>query len=245
MLRKNTAIKKACLLIIDEEPLSLAFTAYCTHLPIQINQLSSLSMLKTVGIPPSAVMIAWPQVASNPAIIHALFRLWAIPIFILLEEANEDLRILALELGADNVLTKPLQPAVLNQYIHASTKRIDGKANLLAQQTALFFNHWCLIPSTRQFMTINHHQQVLSADEHVLLTFFMHHAHRNISREDLCRVTKDGKNPLSRHIDIKIARLRQKIDGPLQQESVIKTVRNIGYVFTAPLICIKEGSIYF
>jgi DNA-binding response OmpR family regulator len=74
----------------------------------------------------------------------------------------------------------------------------------------------------------------LTTSEFNLLEAFVKRPHRVLSRDDLMDLLKGHDwSPLDRSIDNLVARLRKKVEGDLDQPSLIKTVRGAGYVFTA------------
>ena len=64
-----------------------------------------------------------------------------------------------------------------------------------------------------------------------------------LDREFLLQATKNSdQNPLDRRIDVQISRLRQKIESDAKRPVLIKTIRNGGYLFTSPVVSLKESN---
>lgn len=76
----------------------------------------------------------------------------------------------------------------------------------------------------------------LTTGEYDLLVALVEHPQRILSRDRLLDLAKNrGGGPHDRSIDVQISRLRRKIDDEAAPQSMIKTVRGAGYVFTAPV----------
>ena len=91
---------------------------------------------------------------------------------------------------------------------------------------------------------INDKELCLSAGEYELLLIFLQNPQKILDREFLLHLTKnDDLSPLDRRIDVQISRLRQKIESDVKKPSLIKTIRNEGYIFTAFVTSIKETAI--
>lgn len=82
----------------------------------------------------------------------------------------------------------------------------------------------------------------LSAGEYDLLLTFVQQPQRVLDRELLLHITKNSDlNPFDRRIDVQISRLRQKIEVDAKNPTLIKTIRNGGYMFTAQVTTLKES----
>ncbi len=166
----------------------------------------------------------------------------SIPVLMLTAMGDETDRIVGLELGADDYLIKPFNPRELLARIRAVLRRHDlSRAN----QTAVFdtinaknrcyrFEGWVLKPSKRELLDADQVLVSLTSGEYDLLVTFVERPQVILNRDQLLDLTKgrDG-GAFDRSIDVQLSRLRHKIEKIPKQPTLIKTVRNGGYVFTA------------
>lgn len=147
-------------------------------------------------------------------------------------------RIVGLEVGADDYLTKPFNPRELVARIKAVTRR--SQQNTAAPSTTedfdnkdiLEFDGWRLRKSNRNLMSPDDMEIVLSAGEYDLLCAFLENPQRVLSRDQLLDYTKNRPaGPFDRSIDIQVSRLRVKLEKDPKNPKIIKTVRGGGYLF--------------
>ncbi|OGT31306.1 MAG: DNA-binding response regulator [Gammaproteobacteria bacterium RIFCSPHIGHO2_12_FULL_35_23] len=161
-----------------------------------------------------------------------------IPI-IMLSAAGEDTdRIIGLEVGADDYLSKPFNPRELLARIRAILRRshtpeIPSTTSITAGHLIQFAN-WALNVSTRQLISPSQVELSLSSGEYDLLMAFLEHPQQILSRDQLLDYTRSRfAGPFDRSIDMQVSRLRQKIEEDPKRPQFIKTVRGGGYLFTA------------
>lgn len=160
------------------------------------------------------------------------------PIIMLTARGEPFDRVLGLEMGADDYLTKPFEPRELLVRIRNVLRRTESlPANLepLAIRRAHFLN-WLFDLERRHLVAPSGRVIILSGAEFRLLRVFVSHANKILSREQLALLTSrrdyDGQD---RAIDLQISRLRHKFDSAGGSDGLIKTVRNEGYVLAAPV----------
>lgn len=168
---------------------------------------------------------------------------WAIPV-IMLTAVNEEIdKVIGLELGADDYITKPFNPrellarvkAVLRRSQHEKKEFIDPNQQNKAK-TRLLFAGWELDTATRQLLNPECSEVTLSAGEYSLLVILLEHPQRVISRDMLLDLTKQRTlDAFDRSIDVQISRLRQKLNDDPKQPRFIKTIRSGGYFFMQPV----------
>ena len=141
-------------------------------------------------------------------------------------------RIVGLEMGADDYLAKPFEPAELRARLKAILRRTMS-ANLANGRAAARVKVGrCVVDTEMKAMFDEQGERVeLTAMEYDLLYTFITHARRPLTRDQLLELAHHKKwDPFDRSIDMRIARLRKKIEFDPTKPSVLKTVRGEGYV---------------
>jgi two-component system OmpR family response regulator len=158
------------------------------------------------------------------------------PVVMLTAKSDDIDRIIGLEVGADDYVTKPFNPRELVARIKAvlrrSNRSVSSKPN---GNRRLRFA--ALIADLDAFSLIRDSglSVALTAAEFSLLTCFLTHPQRVLSRDQLLEWTKGrASNSFDRTIDVQVSRLRKKIEAE-GDEPIIKSIRNQGYLFTLPV----------
>lgn len=156
-----------------------------------------------------------------------------LPIIMLTASADDTDRILGLELGADDYLSKPFNPRELLARIKAVLRRT--RARLPSDHARwLRFGPWQLDRVTRELIDDKGERSALSGADYQLLQVFLDHPEQVLSRDALFDLSRGRPAPpLDRSIDVHVCRLRQRLGEDAQHSQLIKTVRGAGYVLTA------------
>ena len=166
-----------------------------------------------------------------------------VPAIILLTAmAEETDRIIGLELGADDYITKPFSQRELLARIKAVLRRTGRfrkqreKVGDMVERQIIYFNGWCLDESSRHVTDEIGIVKALSTAEFRLLMTFIRHPNRTLSRDQLLDMTKGREAlPFDRSIDNQVSRLRKKIEKDPAHPEMIKTVWGGGYCFVATI----------
>ena len=160
-----------------------------------------------------------------------------IPILMLTGRSDEADRVMGLELGADDYLTKPFSPRELLARIRALLRRARAHASVagtLAQVRAYRFGGWELSVGLRKLKAADGRTVELTNGEFSLLAAFVSSPQRVLSRQQLLDLSRlHNAEVHDRSIDIQIFRLRRKIEADAAHPSFIKTERGCGYRFDA------------
>ena len=160
------------------------------------------------------------------------------PVIMLTAHGSETDRIVGLELGADDYLTKPFSPRELLARVKAVLRRTIG-APAARQGDAghlLRFEGWTLHTQRRELTNPAGVVVDLSTGEYDLLLTFLEAPQRVLTRDQLMDAAKHRlAGGFDRAIDVQVSRLRRKIDGGDEGQAMIKTVRGAGYLF-APAV---------
>lgn len=157
-----------------------------------------------------------------------------IPILMLTALSGEADRILGLEIGADDYLTKPFSPRELIARIKAILRRVAAApADDIERPQAYVFGDWTLEIGKRHLRSPDGALLPLTSGEFDLLIAFAEHPQRVLSRDLLLDLTRGRSTVLfDRSIDVQVSRLRKKIEPDPNMPELIKTVRSGGYIFT-------------
>jgi DNA-binding response OmpR family regulator len=167
----------------------------------------------------------------------------AIPILMLTGRAEEADRVMGLELGADDYLTKPFSPRELLARIRALLRRAQAQATVadaMAKVRAYRFAGWELNIGLRKLKSPKGEAIELTNGEFRILAAFLSAPQRILSRDQLLELSRvHNAEVYDRAIDIQILRLRRKIEADPAQPKFIKTERGAGYVFSVPVDVIR------
>ena len=162
-----------------------------------------------------------------------------VPIIMLTAMAEETDRIIGLELGADDYVTKPFNPRELLARIRAVLRR-TGEAEDRAPDSASLktysFSGWLLETARRRLLDPSGVEVALTGGEYDLLVALLDRPNRVLTRDmllDLLRGRQAG--PFDRAIDVAVSRLRRKLEDDGRNAQLIKTVRGGGYVLSTPV----------
>ena len=148
-------------------------------------------------------------------------------------------RIVGLEVGADDYVTKPFDPRELLARVKSVLRRTQARpasepANGAAAQRVRFGRCHLDLASHRLFDDADHEIPITTM-EFDLLKVFAEHPGKALSRDRILTLTRNREwDPYDRSIDIRIARLRRKVEADPENPQVIRTVRGVGYMFVPP-----------
>lgn len=153
-----------------------------------------------------------------------------IPIIMLTAVSEETDKILGIEIGADDYLTKPFNPRELLARIKAIFRR--AIISHTSSNIHYLFNDWRLDQPARRLISPDNLEVSLTDGEYRLLEALVTHAQRVLSRDFLLDAIENREaGPFDRSIDVRISRLRQKLGDDPKSPQIIKTVRGGGYMF--------------
>jgi two-component system phosphate regulon response regulator OmpR len=152
---------------------------------------------------------------------------------IMLTAAGEVIdRVVGLEVGADDYIGKPFDLRELLARVKSVLRRSAGAKPAAAASRRVLFGS-CLLDLDRHQLVGRGGEDIpLTAMEFDLLRAFAEHPNRVLSRDQLLTLTRNREwEPFDRSIDIRIARLRRKIEEDPDNPKTIKTIRGSGYIF--------------
>jgi len=156
-----------------------------------------------------------------------------LPVIMLSAKAEEIDRIVGLEIGADDYLTKPFNPRELLARIRAVLRRGEGRAATAPTASAFLFDGWRLDPNGRKLHNPEGVRVALTGAEFDLLVVFCERPRCVLSRDQLIDLTRGrAASPFERSIDVLVSRLRQKMEKDPREPMLIQTIRSGGYLFS-------------
>jgi len=150
-------------------------------------------------------------------------------------------KVVGLEIGADDYVTKPFDLRELLARVKAVLRRLDPDegAPVVAAPTqsgALCFAGWRLDVAARSLTSPASDDVALTSGEFDLLRAFAEHAGRVLSRDFLLEQTRGREAaPFDRTIDVQVGRLRRKLEADPEAPQIIKSVRGAGYILVPPV----------
>jgi two-component system OmpR family response regulator len=142
-------------------------------------------------------------------------------------------RIVGLEMGADDYVTKPFEPRELLARVKSVLRRVQGALEREAQpDSRVKFGAYSLDLESHQLLDKDDQAISLTSMEFDLLKAFAENPDKVLNRDQLLSLSHNRDwDPFDRSIDIRITRLRRKIEVEPSRPQIIKTVRGAGYIF--------------
>lgn len=161
----------------------------------------------------------------------------AVPIIMLSARGEESDRLVGLELGADDYISKPFSTKELVARIRANLRRAANDfATSGTRPRTLTFAGWTVDPAGRRVVSPEGVEVDLSGAEFDLLGAFLSSPQRVISRERLLELSRARiADSSDRSIDVLVSRLRRKLSSASGPKTLLKTVRGVGYALTVPV----------
>ncbi|MBS34410.1 MAG: two-component system response regulator TorR [Thiotrichales bacterium] len=158
---------------------------------------------------------------------------------IILVSARDDEidRIVGLEIGADDYVTKPFNPRELVARVKNLIRRIHRGRVTAVPARNVSFSGWTLDRSRRSLSSDGRASIPLTRGEFELLTAFLDHPGETLHREWLMeKVTHRTSDPNERIIDVLVRRLRTKLEPDTPEPTIILTVHGEGYLFASEVL---------
>jgi DNA-binding response OmpR family regulator len=161
-----------------------------------------------------------------------------IPIIFVTARASENDRVLGLELGADDYVTKPFAPRELLARVKAVLRRFERPS----QPTAVAFEDVEIDAGAMQ-LKVKGELTTTTATEFRLLDYLARHPGRVFSRDHLLdAVWGDARFVTPRSVDVYVRRIREKIEADPENPRYLKTVRGAGYRFEIPKVAERAAA---
>lgn len=232
--------------VVDDEPeITLLLSNYLSGHGFRVSALHSgaaLMAMMALDAPQVVLLDLGLPGEDGLSIARQLREKWRCGLLIVTGRGDPVDRVVGLELGADDYVTKPFDLRELLARTKAVLRRImppaDGPGARATQQTqdVWRFLNWTFDLAARRLLTTQGDEVPLTSGEFDLLAVFLQHPGRVLSRDFLLEHTRGREaGPFDRTIDVQIGRLRKKLEEDSQDPKIIKSVRGAGYVFV-PLV---------
>ncbi len=152
---------------------------------------------------------------------------------VIIVSGRDDLtdRVLGLEFGADDYITKPFEPRELVARVQSLLRRLQKVvAEESEERKKAEFAGWSFLPDSLELQFADQEKLSLSRAEGDMLMALLKHPFQIMSRDQLLG---DNCAPYDRSIDVRMSRLRKKLESSGEGVELIKTVYGAGYMFTA------------
>jgi two-component system OmpR family response regulator len=159
----------------------------------------------------------------------------AVPVIMLTAMGELSDRVVGLEMGADDYLSKPFDARELLARVRAVLRRAGESQPVTGEvpRPLIRFADWQLDLTRRELRSPDQVMIPLSAGEFDLLLVFVEHPQRILTREQLLDLARgQAHDAFDRSIDVQVSRLRRKLEFDTKRPAMIRTVRNGGYLFT-------------
>lgn len=223
------------LLVDDEEailePLQVYLAAQGFEISVAPDAVSALQLAAEI---PFALAVLDVMIGRDDgfALCRDLQKVRPTPVIFLSGRAEDTERIIGLELGADDYITKPFNPRELLARVRAVLRRYTAAepATAKAPQQPQRLGPWQLDVVNQELVGDDGSKVSLSTGEARLLSVLLQHPNKVLSRDDLLELTQGRlTNPFDRSIDNYISRLRKKIEKDPANPTLIKTYWGGGY----------------
>lgn len=163
-----------------------------------------------------------------------------IPLIMLTGRSDCVDKVVGLELGADDYVTKPFDRRELLARIRSVLRRVgSGPGEAVPQGrpgAVLRFDGWTLDLGRHELVSSQGESVELTSYEYQLLATLTQQPRRALSRDQILElIANRGWQPYDRSIDVLVGKLRRKLGDDPKSPSLIKTIRGVGYVFTASI----------
>jgi two-component system OmpR family response regulator len=229
----------------DEADITQLLAHYLQGHGFRVSQLHSGRALMDLmaGDPPALVLLDLGLPGEDGfTIARQLREHWHCGLVIVTGRGDSVDKVVGLEVGADDYVTKPFDLRELLARVKAVLRRIapdesaSGPTVAASPRSKLRFADWQLDTAARRLTNPQGQEVSLTTGEFDLLCAFAQHAGRVLSRDFLLEQTRGREaGPFDRTIDVQVGRLRKKLEVDAEDPQIIKSVRGAGYILVPPV----------
>jgi two-component system OmpR family response regulator len=226
----------------DEVDITQLLANYLQSQGFRVSQLHSGHALMALmaSDPPALVLLDLGLPGEDGfTIARQLREHWRCGLVIVTGRGDSIDKIVGLEVGADDYVTKPFDLRELLARIKAVLRRMapaEGAPAAAPSRSKLRFAGWELDTAARSLTSPQGDDVALTTGEFDLLCAFAQHPGRVLSRDFLLEHTRGREAaPFDRTIDVQVGRLRKKLEADAEDPQIIKSVRGAGYILVPPV----------
>jgi two-component system OmpR family response regulator len=226
----------------DEADITLLLANYLKGHGFRVSRLHAGAPLFELmaADPPALVLLDLGLGAEDGLVIARRLREhWRCGLVIVTGRGDAVDKVVGLEIGADDYVTKPFDLRELVARVKAVLRRLDTPAAAAnppppAERRTLRFDGWSLDTAARTLTSPAGVPVALTSGEYALLLTFAEHAGRVLSRDFLLEHTRGREaGPFDRTVDVQVGRLRRKVEADPDDPQIIKSVRGAGYILVS------------
>jgi two-component system OmpR family response regulator len=244
-LPQNRDVSASHIAIVDDEPdITLLLGAYLRGHGFRVSELASghaLMQLMVADTPDLVLLDLGLPGEDGLAIARKLREHWRCGLVIVTGRGDAVDKVVGLEVGADDYVTKPFDLRELVARAKAVLRRLAPATEPAPPSATLprerfDFQGWELDVAARRLCTSDGEAVSLTAGEFDLLCVFVRHPGRVLSRDFLLGQTRGREAaPFDRTIDVQVGRLRRKLEADPEDPQIIQSVRGAGYILVPPV----------
>ena len=234
-------------LVVDDDPdVCSRVSAYLTQHDFRVTAVNTgKQMLEVIGSEAIDLLLLEARLRGDDGLrlTRNLRDKSRMPIVVLSDLIEEADRVMGLELGADDYVTKPFSPRELLARIRAVLRRSQPEVVSPGRDESLRayrFAGWELNVRLRRLQSPQGKRIEIFRGEFSLLSALLHSPQRILTRDQLLEMSRlHSTEVYDRSIDVQIMRLRRKIEVDPSNPTFIRTERGVGYFFDAPVTAIR------
>ena len=234
MFRQPEGPRCIYLLADDPEICGLVGSALreCGFEPVECHTAAELGRLLLVRVPDLCIVDLGLPDADGMDVVRELQARHTCGVMVLTGRGYLSDRVMGLELGADDYVVKPFEPRELVARVRSILRRRDKVPGAQTQTPARShmaeFGGWHFRADSNLLTSPGGEEWTLSAGESRMLLQFLQRPNRILDREQLCG--DRDLSALDRSVDVRVSRLRRKLESDLQHPTTIRTVYGAGYL---------------
>lgn len=223
------------LLVDDERSLREPLAEYLTGQGFDVRDAESAAQARSLlesGTPDLVLLDIMMPGEDGLSLCRHLVESRKLPVILLTAKGEAMDRIIGLEIGADDYVTKPFEPRELVARIRSVLRRADRSGPAPGENLAYRFEGWMLDPLKRRLTDPEGTLVPISTAEFRMLRAFCDHPRQVLDRDQLLDMVQGREAHLfDRAVDNQVSRLRRKIEADSRNPQFIQTVRGGGYRF--------------
>ena len=236
----------AILLVDDERSLREPLAEYLVRQGFEVCEAESAAAARTIlaqNVPDIVLLDIMMPGEDGLSLCRHLVETRGLPTILLTAKSEAMDRIVGLEIGADDYVTKPFEPRELVARIRSVLRRAERTAPAPTEEPVFVFEGWQLDPLKRRLTDPEGALVPLSTAEFRMLRAFCEHPRQVLDRDRLLDLVQGREAHLfDRAVDNQVSRLRRKIEADSRNPHFIQTVRGDGYRFAADVARLERGA---